>query len=226
VPPKDYLKRMAAVAKENGILFVADEVVTAFGRLGHWFASWDVFEFEPDIIVCAKGLTSGYLPLGATIFSDAIYESISAPGPDIWFAHGFTYSGHPVCCAVGLKNIEIIEREGLLDHVAVVGDHFEKRLTELEALPLVGQVRGKRLMMCVEYVANKETKQHLADGINISKRISNVCEAHGLLVRPIGHLDVMSPPLTLSMQQADFIVDTLGNAIEDVAQDLKREGLI
>ena len=226
VPPKGYLNRMAEVAKENGILFIADEVVTAFGRLGHWFASYDVFGIKPDIIVCAKGLTSGYLPLGATIFSDEIYEAISAPDPDVWFAHGFTYSGHPVCCAVGLKNIEIIEREDLLGNAARVGDHFERRLKELEALPLVGQVRGQRLMMCVEYVANKETKQHLADEINISKRISNVCEGHGLLVRPIGHLDVMSPPLTLSMKQADFIVETLGGAIEEVAHKLKSEGLV
>ena len=225
VPPKDYLKRMAAVARENGILFIADEVVTAFGRLGHWFASKDIFDFEPDMIVCAKGLTSGYLPLGATIYSDAIHEAISAPDPDVWFAHGFTYSGHPICCAVGLKNIEIIEREGLLENAIIVGDHFENRLRELETLPLVGQVRGKRLMMCVEYVANKETKVQHDEDINISKRISNVCELNGLLVRPIGHLDVMSPPLTLSMKQADFIVNTLGNAIEDVAQDLKREGL-
>ncbi len=226
VPPNGYLKRMADVAKENGILFIADEVVTAFGRLGHWFASKDLFDFEPDIIVCAKGLTSGYLPLGATLYTDEIHEAISAPGPDVWFAHGFTYSGHPICCAVALKNIEIIERENLLENAVKVGDHFERRLKELEHLPLVGQVRGKRLMQCVEYVSNKETKAHLADDINISKRISNVCELNGLLVRPIGHLDVMSPPLTLSIKQADFIVDTLGNAIEEVAANLKREGLI
>ena len=225
VPPKNYLKRMAEVAKDNGILFIADEVVTAFGRLGHWFACKDVFDFEPDMIVCAKGLTSGYLPLGATLYSDAIHEAISAPDPDVWFAHGFTYSGHPICCAVGLKNIEIIEREGLLENAAKVGDHFEKRLMQLENLPLVGQVRGRRLMMCVEYVANKETKAQHSEDINISKRISNVCELNGLLVRPIGHLDVMSPPLTLSMKQADYIVDTLGNAIEEVTRDLKREGL-
>jgi putrescine---pyruvate transaminase len=225
-PPPGYFKRMWEVAKENGILFIADEVVTAFGRLGHWFASYDVFDVEPDIIVSAKGLTSGYLPLGATIFSDAVYESISQPGPDVWFAHGFTYSGHPVCCAVGLKNIEIIEREGLLDHVKVVGDHFEKRLKELESLRLVGNVRGKRLMMCVEYVADKVTKAHLPDEINISKRISSLCEERGLLVRPLGHLDVMSPPLTLSMSEADFLVDTLYGAIEEVTHDLVKGGLL
>jgi adenosylmethionine-8-amino-7-oxononanoate aminotransferase len=226
VPPSGYLKRMWEVAKENGILFIADEVVTAFGRLGHWFASEDVFGIVPDIIVSAKGLTSGYLPLGATIFSDEVYEGISLPGPDVWFAHGFTYSGHPVCCAVGLKNIEIIEREGLLAHAAEVGDHFEKRLKELIDLQLVGDVRGKRLMMCVEYVADKASKAHLPDEINISKRISNLCETKGLLVRPLGHLDVMSPPLTLSIKEADFLVDTLLSAIEETTHDLHREGLL
>ncbi len=226
VPPPDYLRRMWEVARENGILFIADEVVTAFGRVGHWFASQDVFGIEPDIIVSAKGLTSGYLPLGATIYSDAVHEAISQPGPDVWFAHGFTYSGHPVCCAVGNKNIEIIEREGLLAHAREVGDHFEKRLRELEELQIVGNVRGMRLMMCVEYVADKKTKAHLPDEINISKRISNLCEERGLLVRPLGHLDVMSPPLTLTRKEADFLVDTLRGAIEEVTHALQKEGLL
>ncbi|MFT3986491.1 aminotransferase [Aestuariivirga sp.] len=226
MPPKGYLKRMHEVAKENGILFIADEVVTGFGRVGHWFASQDVFGIEPDIIVSAKGLTSGYQPLGATIFSDAVYDAISQPGPDVWFAHGFTYSGHPVACAVANKNIEIIERDGLLENAQKVGDHFEKRLGELKALPLVGDVRGKRLMMCVEYVADRKTKAHLPDEINISKRISKLCEKRGLLVRPIGHLDVMSPPLTLTMAQADFLVDTLGEAINEATSELKKEGLL
>jgi adenosylmethionine-8-amino-7-oxononanoate aminotransferase len=225
-PPRGYLKRMWEVAKENGILFIADEVVTAFGRLGHWFAARDVFGIEPDMIVSAKGLTSGYLPLGVTIYSDAVHEAISRPGPDVWFAHGFTYSGHPVCCAAALKNIEIIEREDLLVHARKVGDHFERRLKELEALRLVGEVRGMRLMMCVEFVADKATKAHLPDEINISKRISNLCEERGLLVRPMGHLDVMSPPLTLSIKEADFLVDTLRGAIEEVTHDLVKGGLL
>jgi adenosylmethionine-8-amino-7-oxononanoate aminotransferase len=125
---------------------------------------------------------------------------------------------------VGLKNVEIIEREGLLDNARSTGDYFEKRLGELSALRLVGDVRGKRLMMCVEYVADKGTKSHLPDELNISKRISNLCETRGLLVRPLGHLDVMSPPLTISRKEVDFLVDTLGGAIEDVTADLVKEG--
>jgi putrescine---pyruvate transaminase len=226
LPPSGYLQRMWQVALDNGILFIADEVVTAFGRLGHWFASFDEFGIQPDIIVSAKGLTSGYLPLGATIFTSEIYDVISQPGPDVWFAHGFTYSGHPICCAVALKNIEIIEREGLLDHVKIVGDHLQKRLSELEALRIVGNVRGRRLMMCVEYVADKATKAHLPDAVNISKRISKLCAKRGLLVRPIGHLDVMSPPLTLTIKEADFLVDTLHDAIGEATLDLVKERVL
>ena len=103
-PPVGYLPRMREVLAQHGILYISDEVVTGFGRIGHWFASYDEYGIEPDILVAAKGLTSGYLPLGATIFSDQIHEAISAPDPDAWFTHGFTYSGHPVCCAAALKN--------------------------------------------------------------------------------------------------------------------------
>ena len=226
VPPPGYLQAMRQLCADHDILFVADEVVTAFGRLGHMFASKDEFGIQPDIITCAKGITSGYFPLGATIYSDAIHDVISAPNPDAWFAHGFTYSGHPVGCAVALKNIEIIEREGLLENVALVGDHFEQRLHALADLPLVGEVRGRRFMMGLEYVAGKKTRALLPDAINISKLISGKCEEKGLLVRPIGHLDVLSPPLTLTMNQADFLVDTLAASITEVTDQLVRSGVI
>jgi putrescine---pyruvate transaminase len=223
MPPPNYLPRMHRLCRDNGILFIADEVVTAFGRLGHMFASQAEFGIVPDIIVTAKGLTSGYIPLSAVIYSDQVHDVISAPDAEAWFTHGYTYSGHPVACAVALKNIEIIEREDLLGNAARVGDYLEQRLNELGTLPIVGDVRGRRLMMCLEYVADKETKQKLPDEVNISKRISNECEAHGLLVRPIGHLDVLSPPLIITKTQVDFIADTLGAAIRKVTDQLVRE---
>ena len=164
--------------------------------------------------------------MGATIYSEDIHEVISRPDPNGWFTHGFTCSGHPVGCAVALENIAIIERDGLLHNAAKVGDHFEARLRGLSDLPLVGDVRGRRLMMCVEYVGDKETRAKLPAEANISKRISEACEAKGLLVRPLGHLDVMSPPLILTMDQADFMVDTLAASIGEVADALTREGLI
>jgi putrescine---pyruvate transaminase len=217
---------MSALCQEHGILFIADEVVTSFGRLGHMFASKDEFGIVPDIIVTAKGLTSGYIPLSAVVYSDAIHDVISAPSDDGWFTHGFTYSGHPVACAVALKNIEIIEREDLCGNAARVGDYLEQRLAELSAYPIVGDVRGRRLMMCVEYVADKKTKAKLPDEVNISKRISNECETNGLFVRPLGHLDVLSPPLIITMKEVDFVVDTLGAAIKKATDELTREGVI
>jgi len=225
-PPAGYLLRMREVLARHGILFIADEVVTGFGRIGHWFASYDEFGIEPDILVAAKGLTSGYLPLGATIYSDRIHEVISAADPQAWFTHGFTYSGHPVCCAAALKNIQIMAEENLLAHVRTVGDYFETRLKELAALPLVGDVRGRRFMMCVEYVADKVTRAQVPEAANMSRRIAQRCEAKGLLVRPLGHLDIMSPPLTLTGPQCDFLVDNLREAIIEVTHELRHEGLV
>ncbi len=226
VPPPTYNERTAAICRKNDILYIADEVVTGFGRLGHWFASDGIFHTHPDIITCAKGLTSGYLPLGATIFSEEIYHTISETDPDRIFAHGFTYSGHPVCCAAGLKNIEIIEREGLLEQVRENGPYFEERLRELGQLPTVGDVRGIHFMMCIENVADKTSRRRFGDDVNIGKRIANACEKLGLIVRPIGHLNILSPPLILSREQIDTCVDILQTALQEVAEDLSREGLL
>ena len=223
VPPKDYLRRMWQLCQRNDILFIADEVVTAWGRLGHWFASLDMFGVQPDIIISAKGLTSGYIPLGAMIFSDKIWD-VMADGGARWFTSGLTYSGHPVACAAALKNIEIMAREDLLGNASRVGSYLQSRLAELENLPLVGQVRGCGMMICVENVANKTTKDPLPDEARESKRISDLAEKMGLMVRPLGHLNVMSPPLTITAGEVDFIADVLARAIVQISDELTREG--
>ncbi len=225
VPPEGYLERMWEVCQANDILFVADEVVTAFGRLGHWFASEAVFNIQPDIITTAKGLTSGYQPLGATIFSERIWQVISAPGHDRYFAHGFTYTGHPVACRAALKNIEIIESEGILEHVREVGPYFLKQLKTLEQLPIVGEVRGNHFMVCIENVANKETRALFGDDVDIGQRITDECATRGVLIRPIGHLNVLSPSLILTIEEIDRIVATLGDGISTVMSRLESEGL-
>ncbi len=222
MPPEGYLHAMWQVCQKHGILFIADEVVTAFGRLGHWFASRDVFDVQPDIICCAKGLSSGYQPIGAVVFSETIWSAMQG---DRWYASGFTYSGHPVACAAALKNIEIIEREGLLEHARDVGTYFQQRLASLSELPLVGSVRGHGLIGCVENVADKTGKTLLPDEVDVGKRISQACEAKGLMVRPIGHLNVMSPPLVITRGEVDFVAETLGQAIRDVADALVRDGI-
>jgi putrescine aminotransferase len=224
VPPKDYLRRMWEVCQKHGILFVADEVVTAFGRIGHWFASEAEFDIVPDMITCAKGLTSGYLPLGALIFSDRLWNDMAAEGTR-WFTSGFTYSGHPVSCAAALKNIEIMEREDLLGNATQVGQLFEDRMKALGDLPMVGQVRGRKLMICVENVADKGTKALLPDSVDVGTRIADAAESMGLMVRPMGHLNVMSPPLTITAAEVDMVGDTLSRAIRQVADDLTRRGI-
>ena len=224
VPPEGYLKRIAAICRKHDILFVADEVVTAFGRIGHWFASWDEFGVQPDVICCAKGLSSGYVPIGAMIFSDRIWKAMAADGAR-WFTSGFTYSGHPVACAAALKNIEIMEREDLLGNARRVGQHFEDRMKEMESLPMVGDVRGRKFMICVENVADKATRALLPEDLDIGKRISDECEAMGLMVRPMGHLNVMSPPLTMTEDDVDFVARTLERGIRRVADRLVKQGV-
>ena len=226
VPPAGYNKRTFEVCKQYGVLYVADEVVTAFGRLGHFFASEAVFDIQPDIISCAKGLTSAYAPLSASLLSDEFYDVISVPQAEgALFTHGFTYSGHPVCCAAGLKNIEIMEREDICGHVREVGPYLERQLATLSDLPIVGDVRGSHFMMCVENVADKATKALIDPIVGVGNRIADACEKRGVLVRPIAHLNVLSPPLVMNCEQIDTLVGTLRAAIEEVMDDMRNEGL-
>jgi adenosylmethionine-8-amino-7-oxononanoate aminotransferase len=226
VPPPGYHRRTQEVCRRHEILYVSDEVVTAFGRLGHMFSSEALFDLEPDVIVCAKGLTSGYLPLGASLYSDEVYEVLQAPDEDAeYYSHGFTYSGHPVCCAAALKVIEIMERDRICEHVQELGPYFEERLAGLKDLPLVGDVRGSHYMLCVENVADKETKELLPEEVDIGKRIADHCEMLGMIVRPVDHLNIISPPLTLTREQIDELVGILEQGIKATADDLVREGL-
>lgn len=224
VAPEGYNRRMWEVCQKYDILYVSDEVVTAFGRLGHWFASVDEFDVQPDIIVCAKGITSGYQPLGAAIFSSRIFDVISEDGTGRCFTQGYTYSGHPVACAAALKNIEILEREKMFDNVMEVGPYFMAQLETLTDLPIVGQVRGKQFMVCVEFVKDKESKALFDEALDIGKRVANEADKRGLIVRPIVHLNIMSPPLTMTKDDVDFIVATLRESIEAALAQLESEG--
>ena len=224
VPPAGYHKRTEEVCRRYGVLTVSDEVVTAFGRLGHFFASEDVFGLRPDIIASAKGISSGYVPLGATFLSDEIYDVIAHRGDDNVFSHGYTYTGHPVACAAGLKNIEIMQREDLCGHVREVGPYFESQLATLCDLPIVGQVRGSHFMLCIENVADKETRALLPDEANIGKRVAVEAQQRGLIVRPLGHLNVLSPPLVLTRDEIDTTVAILRESIEATMVGLERDG--
>lgn len=221
VPPDGYHRRTWEVCKKHDVLYVSDEVVTSFGRLGHWFSSEDVFGIRPDIITTAKGLSSGYLPIGAMLYSDEIHEVISEKGRGRCFANGFTYSGHPVACAAALKNIEIMERENIFNNVQEVGVYFKQRLESLRDLKIVGDVRGLMMMMCVEFVKDKQSKELFGEELDIGKLVSNQAETRGLILRPVGNLNVMSPPLVLTRENVDFIVETLRGSILATQEELQ-----
>lgn len=225
-PPANYLHRIWQRCRDLDIVYVSDEVVTGFGRLGEWFASETVFSIVPDIITSAKGLTSGYLPLGAAIVSDRIYDVIAETGHERYLSIGYTYSGHPVSCAAALKNIEIIEREGLLERVREIGPYFMRQLSTLRDLPMVGDVRGSHLMACVEFVADRHTKRHYDETFDVGARVANACEPLGVLVRPMVHLNVMSPPLVITHDEIDWVVAALRSAIVAVRDELDRLDLV
>ncbi|QRM55936.1 aminotransferase [Sinorhizobium sp. BG8] len=225
VPPEGYLQRMHELCRQNDILYISDEVVTAFGRLGHVFASKDVFGIEPDMITFAKGVTSGYFPLGGVMIAGRLFEELRRSNhSDAMFAHGLTYSSHPIGCAVALKNLEILE-DGLLDRARSVSDHFQASLKALEDLPLVGEVRGLGLMACIECVADRVSNNPLTLDLEVGKRIDKHCQELGLLVRPLINMCVMSPPLTISAEQIDDMARILRKGIELTMDDLTREGL-
>ena len=227
VAPAGYHRRMSEVCRANDVLFIADEVVTGFGRLGHWFASQDVFDYCPDILVSAKGISSGYIPLGATIVSNRVYEAISRPQVEGGaLTLGFTYSGHAVACAAALKNIEIIERESLCAHVRDVGPYFMNKLQALQELDLVGDVRGSHLMMGVELVADKAARTPLDAAATSAHRVFERARSRGVIVRPIGNVIVLSPPLVFTQENVDELVDVLQASIIEVTEELKVAGYL
>ena len=220
VPPVGYHKKCLDICRKYDVLYISDEVVTGFGRLGHWFASKDVFDIEPDIITVAKGLTSGYLPLGACFISDRVFSQVSGEqAKDVVFSNGYTYSGHPVSCAAALKNIEIFEQERILEHVQDVAPYFQQRIRELSTIPLVGQVRGVGLIGCVECVV-ENPRESVALQKTIGVRIDAHCQRLGLILRPLANMCVFSPPLIITRTQIDDMVGILERGIRLTMEDL------
>jgi putrescine aminotransferase len=217
VPPPSYFPRLREICDRHNVLLIADEVITGFGRTGRWFAlgHWGV---EPDIVSFAKGVTSGYLPLGGIMVSKRVHEAIETAPADRKFMHAATYSGHPVCCAVGLKNVEIIESEGLVERTATAGRRLLAGLEGLRDLPAVGEVRGLGMMCGVELVADRASK---APALGLGARVVREAFARGLLPRnragsadpPIGDTICLSPPLTTPDETIDRIPEILRQAI-------------
>ena len=207
VPPDDYWPRVAALLKKHGILLILDEVVTAYGRVGTWFAA-QYFGIDPDIIVTAKGITSGYIPLGAVLVADHVAEVL---GRDHGFPMGYTYNGHPTAAAVALKNLEIIENEGLLERAVTLGAYLNKGLSSLLDLDVVGEVRYVGMMHAVELVSDKDKRTPLP---MLEPMLPDIVRREtGVIVRDCAHNLVLSPPLVMSEAEADRTVDALRSVL-------------
>ena len=212
VPPDGYLRALRDVCREYDILFVADEVITAFGRLGEWFAS-NLWELSPDVITTAKGITSGYLPLGATMVSDAMVEILNTGG---YLAHGFTYSGHPVPCAAALANLNIIENDKLLDRVRLdTGPYFQTRLRGLSKHRAVGESRGFQLIGALELIP-QGGRGTLTPTTMLGAKAAGIARGEGVIVRGIRDLIAMSPPLIATRQEIDRLFEAVELTLDNL----------
>jgi putrescine aminotransferase len=214
VPRPEYWRAVTELCRANGILLIADEVVTAFGRLGEWFASpsWGM---TPDLIATAKGLTSGYLPLGAVLASREVGETLR--NAESGFMHGYTYCGHPVACAVALKNLEIIEREDLRANAIRVGTRLLEGLRSLLELPVVGDVRGAGLLASVELVADKQSRAPIE--VRRQEIADRVRDEQHVIVRSIYQNVILAPCLILTEAEADRIVEALREVLATTSAD-------
>ncbi|GFM84488.1 aspartate aminotransferase family protein [Pseudomonas cichorii] len=203
VAPDSYWPKIKEILARYDILFVADEVICGFGRTGEWFGS-DFYGLKPDMMTIAKGLTSGYVPMGGLVVRDEIVAVLNDGGD---FNHGFTYSGHPVAAAVALENIRILREEKIVERVkAETAPYLQKRLRELNDHPLVGEVRGVGLLGAIELVKDKATRERYADkGVGMICR--TFCFDNGLIMRAVGDTMIIAPPLVISLAQIDELVE-------------------
>ena len=215
VPPPDYFARIREICDQYEVLLIADDVITGFGRTGRWFGL-EHYGIEPDIMQFAKGITSGYVPLGGIGISDAIREVINGVPPGKRWMHAFTYSGHPTCCAVALRNLDILESERLVERAAAAGARLLEKLRGLESLDGVGHVRGLGLMAAVEVVADKATKQLFPPAAGLTQKLTDALLDRGLYTRVALDCICLAPPLVTSDAIIDRIVDTLRETIPAV----------
>ncbi len=224
VPPATYFEKIQAVLREHDVLFVADEVICGFCRTGEFWGS-QTFGIEPDILVCAKALSSSYLPISATMISDRVYQPVADASARLGvFGHGYTYSGHPVAAAVALETLKIYEEDDILGHVQAVAPRFQERLRGFADHPLVGEARGTGLVGANELVRNKATREAFAPSDGVGNLVSDLCLENGVITRPVGDSMCFSPPLIVSEAEIDDMFDRYGKALDAALDTLTREG--
>jgi putrescine aminotransferase len=221
IPPMSYWPEVERICRKHDVLLMLDEVITGYGRTGEWFAA-QAFGVSPDTITTAKALTSGYQPLSALLVGDRIASTLTEKGGE--FHHGYTYSGHPVACAVALANLDMIEREGLVERVKNdTGPYFAQALRErIAGHPLVGEVRSFGLMGAIEIVRDKATKERFEPSGSAAVVVRDHAIENGMMMRATGDTMILSPPLIWTRQTIDMACDRIASALDKAETDLRR----
>jgi putrescine aminotransferase len=218
IPPSTYWPEIQRICREYGILLISDEVICGFGRTGSWFGC-EHFGFEPDFMTIAKGITSGYQPLGGAMVSDRVADVLIEKGGE--FAHGFTWSGHPVVCAVALENLAIMRREKIVERVRdEIGPYLQRRFRELADHPLVGEVRGIGMIGALELVAHKGSRTFFRNRGAVGQICRDHCFKNGLIMRAVRDTMIMAPPLVMERKHVDELVEKARKCLDLTARDI------
>jgi len=221
IPPAGYFEGVQAVLRKHDILMIADEVICGFGRTGEMFGS-DRLNIQPDLMTTAKQLSAAYLPIGAVLVADRVYNAIEEYSAQFGvFGTGNTYGGHPVAAAVAVETLNIYRERNLIGHVQSLEPQFLARLAELEANPIVGQARGIGLIGAVELVTNKQTKEQFPAEAKMAAKVAARCQQNGLILRPTpGDSVAVCPPLTITAEELDQLFDRFAQSLQEVAEEL------
>lgn len=223
IPPSSYWPEINRICQEHNILLIADEVICGFGRTGNWWGS-DTFQIKPDLMPIAKGLSSGYLPIGGVLVNDTVGNVITSGGGE--FYHGFTYSGHPASCAAALKNIEILQREKLVERVRDdIGPYLQSKWAALGEHPLVGEARMVGLVGALELVPNKTSRQRFSNEGHVGTISRDHSFKNGLIMRAVRDSLIISPPLTITPEEVDLMVALVEKTLDDTLHSVRAEGL-
>lgn len=222
VPPSTYWPEIQRIVDKYGILLIADEVITGFGRTGNWFGS-ETFGIRPDIMTIAKGLSSGYQPIGGSVVSDRVASVIAEGGE---FFHGYTYSGHPVAAAVALENLRILEEEGVIEHVRnVAHPYLAERWNALTGHPMVGEANLVGLMGSIVLTPDKASRAAFPEEANVGYRTRERCFANDLIMRAVGDRMIIAPPLVITPEEIDVLIERATLSLDEAYAGLKADGL-
>jgi putrescine aminotransferase len=224
VPPATYWPEIQRICDKYGILLASDEVICGFGRTGNWWGC-ETLGYRPDLMTFAKGVTSGYIPLGGVMVGERVARVLIDQGGD--FNHGYTYSGHPVACAVGLANVRLIQREGLVERVRnETGPYLAERFSELAEHPLIGEVQSIGLMGAIQLVKDKSTGQLFDSALSVGMVCRGHCFGNGLIMRAVGDRMIIAPPLVTTLEQMDELMRLIRYCLDLTLADVRQRGWI